>query len=178
MNIKNKDLEFIKPLIETIENIEYGWIDKSNNKHYIVDEKYANNYKLQSPEEITKTKIGVCWDQVELERSFFENIKIPYQTYFLVHYDNDKCPTHTFLTFKLNNKFYWFEHSWRPYKGIHEYQSLIELLKDVKEKFIINELENNYNEENLILREYPKPNYNISTEEFYKHCETGNIINI
>ena len=50
MNINIKELDFIKPLINIIEDIEYGWIDKNNNKHYIVDETYANNYKLQSPE--------------------------------------------------------------------------------------------------------------------------------
>ena len=178
MNINIKELDFIKPLINIIEDIEYGWIDKNNNKHYIVDETYANNYKLQSPEEIIENKIGVCWDQVELERCYFEKINYPTKTYFLVHYDDDKCPTHTFLVFELDNKFYWFEHAWKTYKGLHEYNSLIDLLNDVKEKFITNELENKYNKNNLILREYKKPNFNLSTQEFYKHCETGKIINI
>ena len=162
-------------IMELMKDIEYGWIDKHNNKHNIVNDEYANNYILQSPNEVIKNKIGVCWDQVELERYYFkgyQNIK----TYFIVHYDNDKYPTHTFLTIQKDNKYYWFEHAWAKWKGIHEYPSLEELLRDIKEKFILDELKNNYNKNNLCLYEYKKPKSNITVEEYYKHCEQGKKI--
>ena len=100
------------------------------------------------------------------------------KTYFIVHYDNNKCPTHTFLTFEKNNKYYWFEHAWEKFRGIHEYNTQKELLIDIKDKFIKYELNNNYIKENIILREYKKPKYHITVQEFYKHCENGTYIDL
>ena len=125
-----------------MENIEYGWMDKQGSKHKIVDENYSDNYILQSPNEIIKNKVGVC--------------------------DKAKCPTHTFLTFEKDNKYYWFEHSWERFKGIHEYNSLQDLLINVRDKFIKYELNNNYK----------KPKFRLNVLEFYKHCENGNNISL
>lgn len=160
-------------IMELMKDIEYGWIDKHNNKHNIVNDEYANNYILQSPNEVIKNKIGVCWDQVELERYYFKGNDWNVKTYFIVHDDGNKCPTHTFLTYEKNNKYYWFEHSWERFRGIHEYNSLKELLNDIKDKFIKYELCDNYVLENLMLYEYKKPKYHISTQEFYDHCNNG-----
>lgn len=90
-----------------MKDIEYGWVDKHNNKHSVVNEKYANNYIMQSPNEVIKNKIGVCWDQVELERYYFKGNDWNVKAYFIVYDDGDKCPTHTFLTYEKNNKYYY-----------------------------------------------------------------------
>lgn len=157
-------------------DIEYGWIDKDGNINFQIDETYSDNYRLQSPKEVISNKVGVCWDQVELERDLFEKNNYYIKTYFLVYYDNNKCPTHTFLVYKTNNKYYWFEHSWSKYKGIHEYNTLKSLLKDVYYKFITDELNADYNKMNLVLREYKRPKYGITVQDFYKHCESGIMI--
>lgn len=174
LNIWNYYNEF--KIMDLMENIDYGWVDKNNKKHILVDETYSDNYILQSPKEIIKNKVGVCWDQVELERYYFKGNDWNIKTYFLVHYDGDKCPTHTFLTFEKNNKYYWFEHSWERFKGIHEYKSLKKLLFDIRNKFIKYELDNDYVKENLVLHEYKKPKYHISVQEFYNHCDYGTYI--
>jgi hypothetical protein len=165
-------------IMELIGNIQYGWLDKLNNKHYEVDNTYIDNYKLQSPKEVIRNSVGVCWDQVELERFYFKNNEMNIKTYFLVYYDNDRCPTHTFLTYEKNNKIYWFEHAWHKQSGIHEYNNLKDLLRDVRNNFIENELDNNFNKNNLCLFEYSKPEYGISAMTFYKHCESGVNVNI
>lgn len=165
-------------IMDLMSDIEYGWIDKNNNKHTTIDSSFSENYMLQSPNEIKINKIGVCWDQVEFERECFKNLKINFKTFFIVHYDNDKYPTHTFLTYENNNKYYWFEHSWALFKGIHEYDTLENLLLDVKQKFISKDLNYNYNNNNLVIYEYEKPQYHISTLEFYKHCEKGKFIKV
>lgn len=174
LNIWNYYNEF--EIMDLMKNIDYGWIDKDNKKHVLVDETYSDNYILQSPKEIIKNKIGICWDQVELERYYFKGNDWNIKTYFLVHYDGDKCPTHTFLTFEKNNKCYWFEHSWEKFRGIHEYKSLKELLFDIRDKFIKYELDNDYVVDNLVLHEYKKPKYHISVQEFYNHCDYGTYI--
>lgn len=174
LNIWNyyNDLE----VMNLMEDIEYGWLDKNNKSHNLVNKSFANNYILQSPHEVIMNKIGVCWDQVELERYYLKTNDWNIKTYFIVHYDNDKCPTHTFLTYENNGKFYWFEHSWEIFKGIHEYNTQKDLLLDVKNKFIKHELNNKFDSENLLLYEYKKPKYHISVQEFYNHCTNGKYI--
>ena len=174
MNIWNYYNEL--DIMDLMSNIEYGWLDKDDVKHSFIDESFSDDYILQSPREVIKNKIGVCWDQVELERYFFRGNDWNIKTYFIVHYDDDKCPTHTFLTYEKNDKFYWFEHSWERFKGIHEYNAERDLLLDIKDKFIRYELNNQYNTKNLVLYEYKKPKYHISTKEFYNHCENGKYI--
>lgn len=158
-------------IMNLMNSISYGWLDKNHEKHFMVDELYSENYILQSPREVIKNGLGVCWDQAELERYYFKSNDWSIQTYFLCHYDQNKCPTHTFLTYKKNHKVYWFEHSWAKYAGIHEYNSLKELLVDVRNKFINTELNNHYQPSNLLLRPYSKPQSGLSVVEFYKHGE-------
>lgn len=165
-------------VMNLLQNIEYGWIDKNKTKHHSICKQFDKNYILQSPKEVIKNKIGVCFDQVELERYYFKNNDWDIRTYFICYYTDNECSSHTFLTFKKDNFFYWFEHSWEKYKGINRYNTLKELLKDVKEKFILSEIKSNYNKNNLLIREYSKPNYHITTLEFYKHCEINKPINI
>lgn len=166
-------------IMDLMKDIEYGWVDEQNNKYMKVDDCFKDKYILQSPKDILKSKVGVCWDQVELERYFFKNYVPNVKTFFIVYDDNDKCPTHTFLTFEKNNKFYWFEHSWEIFRGIHEYASLNQLLLDIKNKFISSELHGNYEKTNLYIYEYLKPKYHIGTQEFFNYCSSNiNINNI
>ena len=174
LNIWNYFNEY--EIMDLMKNIEYGWIDKNNNKHNIVDDKYSDNYILQSPNEVIKNRIGICCDQVELERYYFKGNDWNIKTYFLIYYDGAKCPTHTFLTFEKNNKYYWFEHSWEKFRGIHEYNSLKNLLFDIRNKFIKYKLNNDYVSQNLVLHEYKKPKYHISAQEFHNHCDYGTYI--
>ena len=165
-------------IMKLMENIEYGWIDKYYNCYYEIDETFSEKYILQSPSEVTNNKLGLCWDQVELERYYFKNSGYNINTFFICHYDNNICPSHTFLVYYLNNNYYWFEHSWKKFRGIHKYSYLKDLLLDVKSKFIEYELNNKYNSDNLLLREYKRPKYKLSAIEFYKHCKKEDPINL
>ena len=163
-------------VMELMSDIEYGWVDQDNQKHIGDYDSFPYHYKLQSPKEVMKNKLGVCFDQVELERYYFKGYDI--KTYFIIYYDDNNYPNHTFLTFQKNNKYYWFEHSWEVYRGIHEYNTLNELFDDVKKKFIETLLNSDYTLENLAMYEYQKPDYYISMIDFYKHCEEGKEIDI
>ena len=65
---------------------------------------------------------------------------------------------------------------WEKFRGLHQYDTLKELLLDVRDKFIKYELNNHYIGENLVLHEYKKPKYHISVQEFYNHCDNGKYI--
>lgn len=165
-------------IMKLMGDIIYGYVDKDNNKHKDIGNEFSNIYQLQSPSELIKSKLGVCWDQVELERYYFNKENIKCKTYFMVYYNNTSCPTHTFLVFFENDKYHWFEHSWERYRGIYEYETLEQLINDIREKFISDQLILPINIDNLYIYEYEKPKYNISCSEFYNYCEKGIILNI
>ena len=170
----------LKLVLSKLDNIEYGFVDNNKNRYLDSLENWDSNfdklYHLQSPEELIKTKCGVCWDQVELERYLLEKDNIKLKSYFIIAHNENQTKTHTFIVVESNN-YYWVENSWEPYRGIHEYKSLTELLNDIKTKFEENiELKDkNYN---LEIYKYDKPKYGINCIDFMKHCEKGKRINM
>lgn len=172
-------IEKINEIMKTLETIEYGFKDNEGNNIMKDDnkwEEFAEFYYLLSPEELLDKKCGVCWDQVELERVLFEKEKIDYKTYFIYLDDNKIKPSHTFLTYSVDNKYFWFEHAWEIYKGIHEYRDEKDMLEDIKNKFIDSRKDEVDKDFTLYLYEYKQPKYHISCDEFYKYIETQNKI--
>ena len=171
--LKNADI--VKEIMNLMENIEYGFLDKNNHNIFLgenIGKRFNQEYHLMSPQELLQKKVGVCWDQVELERKLFIENNIKNSTYFIYIDDKQSLSSHSFLVFSMNNKIYWFEHSWFDEKGVHEYNNIKDLLNDVKSKFIKsreNELPNFFK---LYIYKYDKPKYNISCDEFYNYINT------
>lgn len=178
---EKKMSEIENKIMNIMEKIEYGFPDEDGNNLIITnpkkyEEDFYKFYYLLTPTELLEKKYGVCWDQVELERYLFEKNKINVKTYFIYINDNDNLPSHTFLTYQSHNNFYWFEHSWYQYKGIHKYNSLKELLLDVKQKFINShkDVDSTY----TFVYEYTKPKEHINCQDFYHYCEKQKLINL
>ncbi len=166
--------EYLEPeeVLDIMDLIDYGWIDKDNIFYFYVNSNNYERYYLSSPKETIKKKCGLCIDQVELERYYLRWMGNRLKTYFIVYYDKDNNnPAHTFLTYESKGKYYWFEHSWEKYKGIYEYDSIDDLIFDVKNKFILDEEVEDL--EGLKCYMYKKPKFNMSMQEFYEHCESG-----
>ena len=162
-------------IMKIMDTIEYGFLDKSLNdifKDKDVEQAFCKVYYLMSPEELLAKKKGVCWDQVELERKLFTDKNLKNETYFIYIDNHNSLPSHTFLVFYKNSKVYWFEHSWYDEKGIHEYDTLNELLTDVKVKFLNSRKEEIEPSAAIHLYEYKKPKYHINCEEFYQYIFT------
>lgn len=167
----------IKKIMDIMNTISYGFLDEEGNNLLDTNpENWDEKIYLLKPEELLEKKFGVCFDQVELERKLFESEGINVQTFFICTYDNDNLPSHTFLTYHDNNFFYWFEHSWFKYQGIHQYSTLKELLLDVKEKFIASHdaSKNAY----TFVYEYQKPPFHINCYEFYQYMETQKLMKL
>lgn len=178
----NKFEQIEKKIMNVMDNIEYGFLDECGNNIINVDyEKWDNEfynfYYLLSPEELLQKKCGVCWDQVELERKLFNDNNIDVKSYFIFsHISDENLPSHTFLVYKNDDFYCWFEHSWAIYKGIHKYSSLENLLLDVKVKFL---KENKVSgDSKTYIYEYNKPKKHLSCLDFYKYCESQKLINI
>jgi hypothetical protein len=100
-----------------------------NNGNPIIEikrEDFDNYYRMLSPQEFNKYKGGVCWDYVTYEAYYFKRNfpDIKFKSYYHIGVDTDgSTPTHTFIVFKYGNKFYWFESSWKPKRGVYEFNT-------------------------------------------------------
>ena len=165
-------------ILDKLSDIKYGFVDKYNNIYTpdITDfnKLFDKLYFLQSPDKLINNKYGVCFDQVELTRYYLNNQSIISKTYFICN--NDITNTHTFIVVKLD-KYYWIEHAWFEYAGIHEYDTLDDLLNDIKNKFInYIKKENVTDDFNITLTEYSKPKYNLNSHDFINYCLNSKII--
>lgn len=177
---KMREFERIKTPEELLsfmgDNINYGFVGR-NGKVYdhdsaAWDTDFAAEYYLQTPEELLVSQHGVCWDSAELERDWF--VKKGYQTevYFMMYAKEgtSNLPTHTFLVFEKDNKWFWFEHAFGDQRGIHEYASREELLDDVKIKHhqyaVQHRGATNDDFARLRLSTYETPDYGSSPNEF------------
>ena len=75
--------------------------------------------------------------------------------------------------YEKNDRFYWFEHSFEKYKGIHEFntqQELIEFIKDKQLEYAIEKGVANLEDKKLIETcEYTKPQKNCNVDEYIEH---------
>ena len=119
-----------------------------------------------------KSRVGICWEIVELHRKYLKAEEIEATSYFLViPSKNFYC--HSLLTFKDNYKYYWIEGSFKDLKGVREYNSLEELFSDILLNFhkVVNI--DNLNLNNVKIYEYEPPHFGIGCVEFYFHCFRG-----
>lgn len=164
-------MEYRKKIDEIMNAIEYGWVDKNGGRHYDLAG-FSDNYALQTPNELLESKLGVCWDQVELERHLFESCGIKTHPFFIVYYNGDKCPTHTFILIENEGKTIWYEHAWKRHAGWHEFDNTNDAIRHIRDIFIKEEKLGDYNPMNLVIYvDYPAPDRKLGCLEFYKHCE-------
>lgn len=178
-NIKDEYelLEFMK------DNIKYGFVTKDGKKYFPgcknYNEVWFDNAIVQTGKNVSKTLVGTCWEQVEFERKWFTENNIKVKTFFLIYEINEKnnYPTHTILTYEKNNKYYWFENAFDIQRGIHEYNSVNELIIDVKNKYhecTINMGIAKMDDINLIrIYEYSELKENLSIPDYFNHIQKG-----
>ena len=170
--------------------IRYGFVD---NKGKIYNDPSSKEWEenwystciVQDGDGVLNTCYGTCWDQVELERKWFSDNNYNFKTIFICFELNEpnNLPTHTFLIYEDNNKYYWFEHAYDKYKGIHEFNSYEEAIKYVEDKQLEYAIETDRATEDdrklMVAYEYAKPKINCNVDEYIKHvslnrCNTKN----
>ncbi len=163
-------------------NIIYGFVCK-NAKVYTdafseeSKKDWYNQCIIQDGKKVLETKVGTCWDQVELERLWFKEKNYEFKTIFLWFELNKKndLPTHTFLMYKSDNKYYLFEHAYEHNRGIHEFDSFEEIIEGAKQKQLEYVISNYKVKEDFYdfikVCEYFEPLPNLSVEEYLKHVK-------
>ena len=114
-------------------NIHHGWRSSEDNKIHDIDnpEYFSKYYRLQSPTQLAESKVGLCWDQCELERRWFGKHGIEHGVFYIEIQGKDYAPSHTFLAYHMHDSYWWFENSWSDMRGIKRYDDLRSLIIDV-----------------------------------------------
>jgi uridine kinase len=148
------------------------------------EEDFLKKYRLQSPAKLMKSKVGVCWDQVEFERVWFEANGFDYLCLYLELDLPPNYPTHTTLIYrtryesdnangrKTSFKHHWFEHSWLPQRGIHNrHNDLPTLIHDIIKRFRKSEA-GATDESRVTVRQLNAPKYGSTCNQYMQFARS------
>lgn len=181
----NNDKELmIEAFNKKLNTADYGIL--INGKVYTGKNIDWRKYKTISPKDFEKYFAGTCWDFAEYEAKQFEEVfgfkhtlndlkEKEYSMYYMQIEDNNMCPSHTWIVYKLNGKIYLFESSWMKYQGITEYNTEEEMVKD----YIKKHRKESHDKDNPIIVTKYKPNekFGLTPEEFMRRCiDQGKVI--
>ncbi len=174
-----------KELLEYMDkNFSYGFLDKDGNIHSVDDDDFEevwyDSYVLENYDDVLRTNTGNCFDMTEFERewftrngyrvaTFFEMVVLPYENIY---------PTHSFLVYEKDDKYYHFEYSDFNNRGIHEYGSLEDLLNKQYNSYLKYLDEFNITEEeksHIILKIFNKPKEHISAKEYLEYVTLDSV---
>lgn len=157
------------------ENIKYGFYSTYDNRTHTRidmndDELYEKllftTYSLQTPKELLDTKFGICYDQVELERKWFEDNGYKVHTYYTPFHN------HVFLVFVDGGGYNWFERTIKEYNGIHTKKTKEELLEYYKNVQL-----SNTDIKDMEFYEYSNVKFHCNFDEFVNNAK-NNILDI
>lgn len=158
-------------LLDKMKSFKYGWFTRGgvvHNGSEGIPGDFYHNFHLQSPEQLSASKVGVCWDYVELERLWFTQNNYKFAVFFIMLNDSNVQPTHTFLVYNIGKYNYWFEFSWEKYRGIHRYKSIDVMLKDVIMRH--RQEYNDYDSDVSIHWLSDTPKYGITCSQYMKYA--------
>ena len=125
---------FIKDNIKTPKDLS-EWMKE--NIHYDFEE---SKWKLRTPNEVYKTKIGNSHDQTSFEDYVFNKLHITHGRILATEKSlksEEIGNSHSFLYFMEHDEYFWFENALLEYQGIHgPYNTLEELENDVERKWL------------------------------------------
>ena len=131
----------ILQFIDFVSKIRYGYIDTDGSTHLNTFSNPNQKYLLQYPNQLIKSKVGLCFDIVELYRDYLTKKKIECESYYLEYNDGKTLETHAFIIQKRKNNI-WYEcldNSWdedfKPH-GYHDKETLIKSIYEWFQSFV------------------------------------------
>ncbi len=179
-------IETVGDCFKYLYNILFGWKDVHGNIKRGVND--ASLYSLQSPDELAKSKVGICWDVTEFARAFFrEMTNYKFDTFYIMYDDNAGSPSHTILVYYDKDSLYYFEptahHCSYPFSGIHEFENINDLLCFVVDAFLKNSIGNgsilpDYDIDRISVHRYEQPKFHINGYEMRNHIDNSEIVEV
>ena len=99
--------------------------------------KYSEFTKLKNHDEVERTKTGDCHSQVMYEYVELKRLGLKPKAKFFIEYSdgsNNGGTTHSFVYYSQNGKVYWLENAWESQRGLHAYNNVQQMVKDVEQK--------------------------------------------
>lgn len=151
------------------QNITYGWKDCNQGLHFNNLKGFRESYRISSINEMLETGLGTCIEQAKLIKYFFDRIGLENKLFCHRGYETEEnfdkdVRMHCFVLFKYNDYWYHFEHSNRPKRGIHKYESVESAIKDITSGFEKQDIR--------VLTEIPDIPDNITFKEFNKYVNS------
>ena len=154
---------FIKDNIKTPKDLS-EWMKE--NIHYDFEE---SKWKLRTPNEVYKTKIGNSHDQTSFEDYVFNKLHITHGRILATEKSlkNEEIGnSHSFLYFIEHGEYFWFENALLEYQGIHgPYNTLEELENDVERKWL-----SVYDDVKLSFTPIKNTKYGMNLNSYKKAC--------
>ncbi len=163
-------------ILEKMQSIKNGYMDRKGNLYHYFTNDFNENFYFRKPEDIISSNIGICFEQVELERYYLSKHDLNLRTYFLLYQESTLGSSHAFVIYKDHDKYYWMENAWLKYRGIHEYKTKEEAYLDISYKF--GKTIPNFKREKLKLYEFEKPRYGINYEKYKNNAFNGHVIRL
>lgn len=168
-----------------VQNFNYGYLSNDGNLHYPSDSDFDSSwfttYILQSNEDLLKSKVGNCFDAVEFERSWFKKHNYEFVTIFemvKLNYFNN-YPMHTFLIYKSDNKWHYFEWADGSNQGIFSFTSLFDAVAYQYKHYlgVLDNLNVKSEEKNKVIRYvYDKLATRCNAVEYLKFVVKGKVL--
>lgn len=173
---KYQDIVTPEELLEFMNQyFSYGYLGKDGRVFVPTDMDFDSswylNYQLQSVDDILDTRVGNCFDMVELEREWFSSHGYQNKTFFemvKVNYINS-YPMHSFLGYQKEGSWFLFEFSDVKHRGVFKFSCLRKLLEYQRNNYVSILKENNILEEELekvTVTEFSKPQEKISASVY------------
>lgn len=173
-----KNLDFdVKTLNKVLQQYRNNPSNISSSSEYQTIIYEVNNYaqkklwKHRNVEEILNDQISNCYESSFLIGEFLKLLGINYQKYLMGRYDNFAL-AHMFITYEVDNKWYYFEHALRNFRGIYSYNSQSELETDVFNKYMYydnRELSENLDNNNYFIKRIDDLNLNDNFDTYFKY---------
>lgn len=115
-----QDIDSVAKLLKIYKNTKYGVLNRYTNTAYPDKNDQAwRNWRLNTPQQTLKYRVGNCYDTVELTKKVLNRLKIPHQAYFGInkYRQGVQVPSHSFVVYKDKDKWKWLQGSWGPYKN-------------------------------------------------------------
>ena len=176
--MKLDEVKSPEDLLIFLDNINYGVIDKNGNVlNDSSSEEFQiacnNDWYVRDVNEIIKSKVGHCYDQVEIERKWFALKGYQFKTFWVSAYQEEienSGFSHTYLVFfdKTNRTWNLFEHSDYNNKGIYSFATLQEAIdyqSSNQVKYAANQIKP-IKKYSIFLKEFFKPPLNLKMQEY------------
>ena len=132
-NIKRLDMK-IRLNEEAADNAYYFNTPEELHRWMRQNIKYANFNTLMNQDDVSTSHKGSCHDQVAFAYPILKKMGLHPKILFFIEYReglDEGGMTHSLIYYEKNGKIYWFENAWNGMQGIHQYDSVEDLKKQI-----------------------------------------------